>query len=150
MRPHDPQGLGGEQPAGQSVVARLPIVGLVGLVLVSGCAPRAIEVELNSYFIRVSSPEARAGEVSFDISNTATLLPHEFILLHTDLPADGLPLDEDGNVELSRVPVVIRTGQLLPGESQSLSLGLEAGRYLIVCNQQGHFAKGMVVELIVR
>lgn len=132
------------------MVARLLIVGLAGLILISGCAPRTIEVELNSYFIRVSSPEARAGEVSFDISNTATLLPHEFILLHTDLPADGLPFDEDGNVDLRRDPVAIGTGQLLPGESHSLSLGLGAGRYLIVCNQPGPLAKGKVVELTVR
>jgi uncharacterized cupredoxin-like copper-binding protein len=92
-----------------------------------------------------------AGEVVFEATNEGPDDVHEFVVFRTDLDPTELPTDENGAVvetgegieligEIEDIPV---------GETQSVTLDLEAGNYVLICNiwdedeQEAHYQEGM-------
>jgi uncharacterized cupredoxin-like copper-binding protein len=87
---------------------------------------------------------APAGEVTFDITNDAEQT-HEFVVFKTDLAPDALPTDDEGNVdeEGEGVELVDEVEDISGGSSQSLTVNLDAGSYVLICNLPGHYSQGM-------
>lgn len=124
------------------------------LAVAVGCsngASGAIAVELNEHDIVASPGTADAGEVTFDLENSGEET-HEFVVVKTDLAADDLPTADDGSFVEDDLEVVDEIEDLATGASQSLTLDLEAGRYLLACNiveeeengeLESHFELGM-------
>jgi uncharacterized cupredoxin-like copper-binding protein len=88
------------------------------------------------------------GPVRFTVENRGPDA-HEFILLRADpsglpLRADGLTVDEDA-VE-TRTVAALEPG--LPGV-RDLDVDLTPGRYLMICNMNGHLMGGMKRALVV-
>ncbi len=117
-----------------------------------------VEVELQEFAVVPSEASADAGEVTFELKNTGEET-HEFVVIRTDLGALDLPTAEDGSVdeEGSGIEVVDEVEEIPSGESRELSVDLDAGRYVLICNiveeedgeTESHYQEGMRAEFTV-
>jgi hypothetical protein len=73
----------------------------------------------------------------------------EFAVIRTDLAPDALPTGQDGSVEEEGegMEVVGEIEDIPVGETQDLTVSLDAGNYVLICNivESGevHYASGM-------
>jgi uncharacterized cupredoxin-like copper-binding protein len=96
---------------------------------------------LTEFDITLSAPSASAGEVVFEVRN-AGALPHEVILVRTELDAAALPVDE-GAVDEDELEIVTEVRDLAAGDSATMTAELEAGHYVLICNLSGHYESGV-------
>jgi hypothetical protein len=114
----------------------------------TGASPSAtvtrttVDVTLQDFGLTTTSA-VLAGEVTFHITNVGSPLStvedghtHQFIVLKTDLAGDSLPTAPNGSVdeEDERVDVIGKVDQVRVGESKDLTVLLDAGAYILVCN----------------
>ncbi|MDP9119311.1 MAG: hypothetical protein M3M93_03410 [Actinomycetota bacterium] len=110
-----------------------------------------VAVTLQEFSIGTDPTTADAGEVVFEATNEGPNDVHEFVVFLTDLGPTELPTDENGAVvetgdgieligEIEDIPV---------GETKNVTLDLEAGNYVFICNiwdeseQESHYQEGM-------
>jgi uncharacterized cupredoxin-like copper-binding protein len=108
-----------------------------------------VRVTERDFHIKVVHGRLRAGTVLFRVTNRGPD-EHEFIVVHADrglpLRPDGITLDEDA-LEKSIVGAVEPAPA---GETNTIRLKVQPGRYALVCNMFGHYMGGMRAALIVR
>lgn len=88
------------------------------------------------------------GPIVFGVTNRGAVA-HEFVVLDTKIaPADmqanpeqPTKVTEDGNIG--------ETGDIPAGRFSGLGLDLAPGVYMVICNEPGHFAAGMHLQLTV-
>jgi uncharacterized cupredoxin-like copper-binding protein len=110
-----------------------------------------IDVTLQEFSVIPETDSAEAGEITFNVENIGPDDIHEFVVMKTDLEPDALPTLPDGSVdEEGEGPEVIDEIEDLPvGESQSVTVDLEAGNYALICNiydeteDEAHYEQGM-------
>lgn len=126
------------------------------LAIAAACAgPQAttVEVTLVEFGVVPDLSEVRAGSVTFEATNDGPNDPHELVVIRTDLAADALPTDEDGAVDEDGegIEVMGEIEEFPVGETLSMTLELEAGSYVLICNLveledgeiEAHYALGM-------
>ena len=130
-------------------VRRWLVVPMVlGLALVTaGCSSDddgGVGVTLADFTITADPDSASAGEVTFDVTNDAEQT-HEFVVFQTDLAADQLPTEEGGDVDEAGegVELVDEIEDIEGGSTQSLTVNLDSGSYVLICNLPGHSGQGM-------
>jgi uncharacterized cupredoxin-like copper-binding protein len=110
-----------------------------------------IEVHETSFKITLAETTVKAGKIGFDVHNDAKI-QHEFVVFKTDLDADDLPLDKDGDV-VEDAPqlkdVLDSNSSINPGHSRALVANLAPGHYAVVCNLPTHYHQGMHIDLTV-
>ena len=114
-------------------------------------AAGAVAVTLQEWAVLPEPASAAAGDVTFQVSNTGPEDVHEFVVLKTDLDAGALPTDDTGAVveEGEGIEVIDEIEDIPVGESQDLTVSLEAGKYVLLCNiysaeeQEAHYEMGM-------
>jgi uncharacterized cupredoxin-like copper-binding protein len=124
---------------------------LIGLALPACGGGGTVGVTLQEFSVIPDQESVSAGEVTFDVENTGPEDVHEFVVIKTDLAPDALPTDENGAVEEEGegMEVIDEIEDLPVGETQSLTVDLEAGNYALICNiwdeeeQEAHYAVGM-------
>ena len=131
----------------------LAVAGAVLMLATASCGggSETVEVTLQEFSIGTEPTSAGAGDVTFDVSNEGPDDTHEFVLFKTDLGITELPTDENGAVveDGEGLELIDEIEDILVGDSQSLTLDLDAGSYVIVCNiwdedeQEAHYAEGM-------
>jgi uncharacterized cupredoxin-like copper-binding protein len=100
--------------------------------------------------VTLSSDHIKPGKVLFKVKNISTDEDHELLLVKTDLAPDALPMDADGvRVEEDKLKDLKELGDVHPGKSRSTTLSLKAGKYLLFCNEAGHFKAGMYMTFTV-
>ena len=104
-------------------------------------AAGAISTLLTEFDITLSAPSAPPGEVVFEVRN-AGALPHEVILVRTELDAAALPV-EDGTVDEEALYIVAEVRDMAAGESATMTAELKAGHYVLICNLSGHYESGV-------
>jgi uncharacterized cupredoxin-like copper-binding protein len=110
-----------------------------------------VAVTLQEWAVVPAESSAPAGEVTFEVTNDGPEDVHEFVVLKTDLDPADLPVDEDGVVseEGEGIEVIDEIEDIPVGESQDLTVTLEAGSYVLLCNiwsedeQEAHYQMGM-------
>lgn len=141
--------------------ARMVVI-LAGVALaIAGCQaasppPAAdggttVEVTLQEWAVVTGSASAPAGEVTFVVTNEGPDDVHEFVVVSTDLEPDALPTDENGMVDEAAgdMEVIGEIEDIPVGETQNLTVTLEAGNYVLLCNiytaeeNEAHYAIGM-------
>jgi plastocyanin len=112
---------------------------LLAAVLLGGCGgagptvqarDQRVEIELDDFLIRPQNVRARAGELTFTVTNRGRL-GHNF------------RLRDEGRE-------VVEVTTLLPGESATASATLRPGSYKMVCTVANHEQLGMTGRLVVR
>jgi uncharacterized cupredoxin-like copper-binding protein len=101
--------------------------------------------------IKVSTHDAKAGPVTFAVTNASKQLVHEMVLSpvkdgKTPLPYDkaGQKVDEDAAGHLGEV------AELEPGKSGALTVDLKPGKYILYCNIPDHYILGMWTLITVK
>ena len=126
-------------------IRRVAAIASVGaLTMLNGCGGGGVGVTLADYSVTPEESSAPAGEVTFDVSNDAEQT-HEFVIFKTDLAEGDLPTNEDGDVDESGegVELIDEIEDVEAGSSESLTVSLDAGNYVLICNLPGHYRQGM-------
>jgi len=135
---------GGQQlRAGLVMVALLAACGSPPSAPAPTAAPTSVTVQLKSFSVTPSLVTAKAGTITFNITNIATDEAHEFVLINTDLPPDKLPVGGDKMVNEKAVTVVTQLAGIDPGKTGLAVANLVAGQYVIICNRPDHYNQGM-------
>ena len=122
----------------------------------TGSGGSTVDVTLQEF--AVSAPaSAAAGEITFDVTNDGPNDVHEFVVFKTDLAATDLPVDADGAVveDGEGVEHIDEIEDIAVGDTQSLTVDLDAGSYVLICNiysedeQEAHYAEGMRIGFTV-
>jgi uncharacterized cupredoxin-like copper-binding protein len=126
---------------------RYAVLFAAGVLLVStGCSSDSggVGVTEADFSISLDEDTAPAGDVTFDIQNDAGQT-HEFVVFKTDLAPDALPLNDTGDVdeEGEGVTHIDEVEDIAGGSSESLTVKLDAGAYVLICNLPGHYKQGM-------
>jgi uncharacterized cupredoxin-like copper-binding protein len=102
-----------------------------------------VDVTLSDFEIALGASSAPAGEVTLNVRNEGPTV-HEFVVFQTDLAPDELPTDDDGNVaEGEDFEPLDEIEDIAVDEEPTLTLDLEAGQYVLICNIPAHYAQGM-------
>lgn len=115
-------------------------------------AGTAIKVAAKDFAFSLDKRSAARGDITFTVANTGPTA-HEFVVFKTDLAPDTLPLvadkskvDEEGE-GLTHIDEI---GDLNNGETKTLTVKLDAGKYVFICNLPAHYAQGMYVAFTVQ
>ncbi|MEO8272928.1 MAG: hypothetical protein ABI620_02515 [Chloroflexota bacterium] len=133
------------------------LLALTAAVLLAACsspaatpaAPAsAINAQLVDWKITLDNATGKAGSITFSVSNKGANT-HEFVVVKTDLAADKLPVA--GNiVDESAFTPVDEIEDIEPNATPTLTVTLAAGHYVILCNIEEHYGKGMHADLNVQ
>jgi uncharacterized cupredoxin-like copper-binding protein len=138
----------------QKLIASLAMALLI-LPVLTACGPTRVDVAMTTYKFALDKNSAPAGEITFHVHNDAADLTHEMVIFKTDLPADQLPVNDEGIVdeEAAGLTLIDEAADIEPGASTNLTVNLEAGNYVLVCNidsTQLHYQHGMYVPFTVK
>ncbi|MBA3691350.1 MAG: hypothetical protein H0W82_08075 [Actinobacteria bacterium] len=108
-----------------------------------GATERNSSIELDTHSLK-------AGSTTFSVDNAGPST-HQFVVLATDLAPDSLPVSEGfGNPVDEKgkgVTLIDKIKDISVGCSASLTLDLDSGNYVVICNLPGHYASGMYAPL---
>lgn len=112
----------------------------------------AVSVNLTEYIVSANPASVAAGPVTFTAKNIGGT-EHELVVIKTDLAPESLPTGDDGSVDEAGegIEVIDEVEELAAGDEGEISVDLEAGAYVLICNvveqtDNGtviHYAKGM-------
>ena len=88
----------------------------------------------------VSPASVPAGKVTFVVKNSGTI-EHEMVVLKTDEAVDGLAVDAEGKV--SEDTSIGEVPEFAADTTDSVTLDVTAGKYVLVCNIAKHYGMGM-------
>jgi uncharacterized cupredoxin-like copper-binding protein len=116
----------------------------------SGGAGTSVTAKLTEFKIELSAPTAPAGPVTFELTNSGTVV-HEFVVFKTDLAPDKLPMAADGatvdeEAAGASLTLVDEVEDIAVGATASLPVDLAAGHYVVICNVAAHYTSGMRAE----
>jgi uncharacterized cupredoxin-like copper-binding protein len=117
----------------------------------------AIAITLQEFAVTPSPAQAAAGKVTFDATNEGPDDVHEFVVFATDLAPDALPTVKDGSVDETGEGVELQgeIEDIAVGDTQSVTLDLAAGNYVLICNiydaaeKESHYQEGIRVAFTV-
>lgn len=111
-----------------------------------------VNVSLAEYSVTPSDATVDDGSVTFVVTNNGQE-GHEFIVVKTDLAPNALPTEGDGSYEEdgAGTDVIDEIAFVAPGATQRLTVDLEDGNYVLLCNfvmtedgvPEAHYAMGM-------
>ena len=100
-----------------------------------------INATLTDMKISVDKAAVPAGKVTFVVKNSGAVI-HELVVVKTDVAQDKLVAgDEAGKVD--ETGNVGETGDVVAGGSNTFSVLLPAGHYVLICNEVDHYMSGM-------
>ena len=99
-----------------------------------GDGATVVNVRLFEYSVLPDPSSVPAGSVTFSAENEGPAENHELVIISTDLEAGALPTLDDGSVDETQVEVIGKIEEFAPEGSESITLDLEAGSYVLICN----------------
>jgi len=142
----------------RAAIGALAAVSLVAFPACSGDESGGdVAITLQEFAVAAQPSSVAAGEVTFDVTNAGPDDTHEFVVIQTDLAPDELPTDETGAVdeEGEGMVAVDEIEDIEVGANPTLTVDLEAGNYVLICNiydedeQESHYQEGMRTALVV-
>jgi uncharacterized cupredoxin-like copper-binding protein len=139
------------------------LIAIAGLTVAcsggtGGNGTQTVAATVKEWQITLASSTFSAGKITINVTNDGDK-EHEFVIRKTDLQADALPTNADGEVveddsRLSEVGDPSEIEKVPAGSSdQSIKLDLKAGHYVIFCNIHDqdllHYQKGMHTDFTV-
>jgi uncharacterized cupredoxin-like copper-binding protein len=129
------------------VAAAVALVGAVGCSSSSssssagGSTTGGVSATEKDFSITLSSNTGAAGSTTFNISNAGPST-HEFVVIKTDDAPDALPV-QNGSVDETGLTIVDENEGVPPSTTADLTVNLDVGKYVIICNVPGHYEAGM-------
>ena len=123
-------------------------------VAASAASPQIVNADLwnksdGSQGVTLSTDHIKPGKVVFNVKNISTDEDHELLLAKAASP-DALPMDDSGaRIDEDKVQGLKELGDVHPGKMRSTTLTLKAGKYMLFCNEAGHFKAGMYAAFTV-
>jgi uncharacterized cupredoxin-like copper-binding protein len=108
-----------------------------------------IKVTLAENSIQLNNNVAKAGKLTFEVSNSLRGMSHEMVVLKTELAEDKLPMKADGRVDEASLKKVGEVEDVKFGKKKTITLKLNPGRYVLICNIPNHYKNGMHATLTV-
>jgi uncharacterized cupredoxin-like copper-binding protein len=94
---------------------------------------------------------AKAGDVTFEVTNNSKDLIHEMIVVKLKDQKTPLPyVAADNKVNEDAAGHLGEVSELDPSKTGALTLKLDAGTYMIFCNLPGHYMAGMWTTVTVK
>jgi FtsP/CotA-like multicopper oxidase with cupredoxin domain len=103
-------------------------------------AAKGIGVTLGEMWVKATAPTAKAGKVTFNVTNTGAAMHHFAI------GAD--PLAMDGG-EPSAAAALAKGEMLHTGDTETVTADLKPGKYILYCLMGGHYAAGQKLPFTV-
>jgi len=148
--------------------SRIPVAVAVAMlalatVACTGASPSpeggtTVNVTLQEWAVVPAETSAPAGEITFHVTNEGPEDIHELVIIRTDLAPGDLPTDDTGMVDEEGEgieEIVDEIEDLEVDTSQDLTVTLEAGNYVLLCNiysedeSEAHYAEGMRIGFTV-
>jgi uncharacterized cupredoxin-like copper-binding protein len=101
-----------------------------------------VSVTLKEWSLTADPGSVAAGSVTFAATNDGSL-QHELVVLKTDLAAGALPVSGGSVDEAAAGDVIGEVPAFSAGATESLTLELEPGAYVLFCNIGGHYQQGV-------
>ena len=120
---------------------------LLVVLITSACAPDAsnaevVGVELADDHITLDVSSMNSGPISFQATNVSSDLVHEIEVFSGATAGELLAVD-DSVANTTGLSLLDEIENVLPGGGATITLDLEPGTYLVVCNLPGHYEQGM-------
>ncbi len=106
------------------------------------------EVNLKEFSIAVEPGAVPAGELRFNVRNTGKV-PHEIVILQTDVDPAKMPVKE-GRIDEAQYKPVGAVRDVNGGATKTETFKLNPGKYVFICNIAGHPNAGMYTAVTVR
>lgn len=100
-----------------------------------------VVVTETEWHITLSHTSAPAGSVTFEVRNRGKL-PHELIVVRTARSAAKLPV-RGTEVDVKAAGTLVgKVAAIEPGKTTRITVRLEKGRYVLLCNLPAHYKQG--------
>lgn len=105
----------------------------------------------NGHMSLTMSPSiVKPGPVEFTVKNESRSTVHEFLFARWSNADDALPYDKkDQQVAENKINGLQGVEDLRPRETVTAQFNLDKGRYVVFCNEPGHYESGMRTEFVV-
>jgi hypothetical protein len=145
--------------AARSARALLVPVALAALLALPSCDgddgadvfADTINVTLDEFTVIADDDSTSDGFIRFDVTNAGSV-NHEFVVVRTNLAASALPTNPDGSFQegAAGTEVVDEIDSIPPGADEQITLDLDEGHYVLLCNMVGpaggHYSLGMRMD----
>ncbi|MGQ0668907.1 MAG: sulfocyanin-like copper-binding protein [Actinomycetota bacterium] len=108
----------------------------------------SVTLSLKEFSITSDVSSLRAGAVTF-VAKNAGAIDHYLAVLRTDLPPGGLPLAGDMVIENGSGVTALADVVVAVGKTETTTIDLGPGKYVLICNIPGHYQAGMRTALTV-
>lgn len=106
-----------------------------------GSGAKTVATTITDSSLTLSPASTSTGETIFEVSNSGGQI-HELEVFKGDVAHDALPVE--GNVaKTDGLELVDEIEDIAPSTTAELTLDLEPGSYVIVCNLAGHYEAGL-------
>lgn len=110
--------------------------------------PTTVGVTLKDFGVASAYTSVPSGSVTVSVKDSGAI-PHEFVVVKSDLTVDKLPQFESKLVDGKQVQVVLKIAPLDAGKQQDVTVALQPGKYILLCNVASHFTSGMFTGFVV-
>ena len=133
------------------------MASVAAVLILSACSGGAsakgtvVPIVEKDFSLTSAQSSVAAGEVTFDVRNQGPST-HEFVIIKTDTKADALPFDSSSsevNEEDSSLHHVDEVEDVKAGKDKKLTVNLQPGHYVFICNLPGHYHQGMHFDFTV-
>lgn len=103
---------------------------------VAGPGTSTVNVTLQEFAVLPDVASVPAGSVTFVVNNVGPEDVHEMVVIKTDFGVLDLPVDGDGKVmeDGAGMSIIGEIEDIEIGATEQVSLDLDAGKYLLICN----------------
>jgi uncharacterized cupredoxin-like copper-binding protein len=126
-------------------LAAAPLLSACGSDTEPGSGSVAVTLRLGG--LDVSPASLPSGRITFRVDNADSVEVHELVVARSDLAAAELPLDSLGEeVDESALEVVDEVEDVAPAAAGELTVDLQPGHYVLLCNLPGHYGASMFAD----
>ena len=116
----------------------------------TGPPTASVKATLGEFFIRTDRKAVEAGTIRFEVANEGKV-EHEFEVVRTDEAPDAFPVTDENKADVEAVGEELgEVPPLAPGASGEMTLELEPGKLVFICNIPAHYENGQRLGFTVR
>ena len=109
----------------------------------------AVQLIDPAFSVTVDPASTPAGSVTFNVTNTGTII-HNLRVIKSNEAPDALPMTSDGfYVDEEQVEIAGSIDEFSSGQTETLTVDLEGGSYVLICNVATHYESGMYTTFTV-